>query len=223
MTREPEVSVLIVNWNTRELTLACLDALPRGVGEEISYDVIVVDNGSADGSAEALAERDDLVLIRNDDNLGFAAAVNQAYRRSTGELVLLLNSDVELIEGAVTTLVRFLRKTPRRGGRGATLRQCRRHASAVSLSVSDLRNHTRECQFARPPHSPRKQTPSACVQDARRRLLEAASRSAAVSELSSSAPIVLAARSSLRRAIPDLLQRRPARTLARGSRVTSSG
>ena len=90
--------MLIVNWNTRELTLACLDALPRGVGEEISYDVIVVDNGSADGSAEALAERDDLFLIRNDDNLGFAAAVNQAYRRSSGDLVLLLNSDVELIE-----------------------------------------------------------------------------------------------------------------------------
>ena len=48
------------------------------------------------------------VLITNDDNLGFAAAVNQAYRRSTGEFVLLLNSDVEVIEGAVTTLVRFL-------------------------------------------------------------------------------------------------------------------
>ena len=116
MTKEPELSVLIVNWNTRELTLACLDALPRGVGSEISYDVIVVDNGSTDGSAEALAERDDLVLIRNDDNLGFAAAVNQAYRRSTGELVLLLNSDVELIEGAVTTLVRFLQKTPGAAG-----------------------------------------------------------------------------------------------------------
>ena len=66
MTEEPELSVLIVNWNTRELTLACLDALPRGVGQEISYDVIVVDNGYADGSAESLAERDVLVLIRND-------------------------------------------------------------------------------------------------------------------------------------------------------------
>ena len=161
MTNEPELSVLIVNWNTRELTLACLDALPRGVGHEISYDVIVVDNGSTDGSAEALAERDDLVLISNDDNLGFAAAVNQAYRRSTGELVLLLNSDVEVIEGAVTTLVRFLQKTPGAAGVGATLRQPRRHASAVSLSVSNLRNDTCECQFARPPHSPRKQTPSA--------------------------------------------------------------
>ena len=161
MTAAPELSVLIVNWNTRDLTLKCLDALPRGVGEEISYDVIVVDNGSIDGSAEALAERDDLFLIRNDDNLGFAAAVNQAYRRSTGELVLLLNSDVELIEGAVTTLVRFLQRDAGRGGRGATLRQPRWHASAVSLSVSELRNDTCECQFARPPHSPRKQTPSA--------------------------------------------------------------
>ena len=116
MTKQPELSVLIVNWNTCELTLACLDALPRGVGQEISYDVVVVDNGSADSSADALATRDDLVLIRNDYNLGFAAAVNQAYRRSTGELVLLLNSDVELIEGAVSTLVRFLLQTPDAAG-----------------------------------------------------------------------------------------------------------
>ena len=65
----------------------------------MAYEVIVVDNGSADGSAESLAERDDLVLIRNDDNLGFAAAVNQAYRRSIGELVLLLNSMSSCIAG----------------------------------------------------------------------------------------------------------------------------
>ena len=116
MTREPELSVLIVNWNTRELTLECLDALPRGIGQDLAYDVIVVDNGSADGSAEALAERDDLLLIRNDDNRGFAKAVNQAYRQATGELVLLLNSDVQLIEGAVATLARFLRENPRAAG-----------------------------------------------------------------------------------------------------------
>jgi GT2 family glycosyltransferase len=112
----PDVSILIVNWNTRELVLACLDALPRGVDDGLVTEVIVVDNGSVDGSADALAARPDIELIRNADNLGFAAAVNQAYRRSGGEFVLLLNSDVDLTPGALSTLTRFLRERPDAAG-----------------------------------------------------------------------------------------------------------
>jgi GT2 family glycosyltransferase len=111
-----DVSILIVNWNTRDTVLQCLDALPSGIDGELDYDVIVVDNGSVDGSAEALVERSEITLIRNDDNLGFAAAVNQAYRRSTGEFVLLLNSDVDLTPGALSTLTRFLRAHPDAAG-----------------------------------------------------------------------------------------------------------
>ena len=115
MKPAPELSVLIVNWNTRELALKCLEALPPGIGD-VDYEVVVVDNGSVDDSADALSRRPDITLITNDENLGFAAAVNQAYRRSRGELVLLLNSDVELTEGAVETLVRFLRANPAAAG-----------------------------------------------------------------------------------------------------------
>jgi GT2 family glycosyltransferase len=104
-----DVSILIVNWNTREIVLNCLDALPTGVDNGLDYDVVVVDNGSVDGSAEALAARTEITLIRNDENLGFAAAVNQAYRHATGEFVLLLNSDVDLTPGALSTLTAFLR------------------------------------------------------------------------------------------------------------------
>jgi GT2 family glycosyltransferase len=70
--------------------------------------VIVVDNGSVDGSAKALSEIADVIVIQNARNLGFAAAVNQAYRRSTGEFVLLLNSDVMLSAGALQSMKRFL-------------------------------------------------------------------------------------------------------------------
>jgi GT2 family glycosyltransferase len=104
---DPLVSILIVNWNTRDLVLRCLDSLPRG-GGGTRCEVIVVDNGSVDGSAEALEERADIRLIRNPDNLGYAAAVNQAYRESTGEYVLLLNSDVDLMPGALSALALFL-------------------------------------------------------------------------------------------------------------------
>jgi GT2 family glycosyltransferase len=105
------ISILIVNWNTKELLLQCLDSI-GSTTSSASTEVIVVDNGSDDGSAKMLAERTDVILIRNDRNLGFAAAVNQAYSRSTGEFVLLLNSDVVLNPGALQSMKRFLDQNP---------------------------------------------------------------------------------------------------------------
>lgn len=110
-----DVSVLIVNWNTKELVLRCLDSLPQSsVG--CSIETIVVDNGSSDGSAAALAKRGDITLVRNDRNAGYAAAVNQAFRLSEGRFVLLLNSDVELLPGAFRALVTFLEDHPTLAG-----------------------------------------------------------------------------------------------------------
>ena len=105
------VSILIVNWNTRELVLKCLDSLPKDIGGAPS-EVVVVDNGSIDGSRDAIERRNEVTFIQNIRNLGFAAAVNQAYRRSTGEFVLLLNSDVELTPDALSSLVQFLVEHP---------------------------------------------------------------------------------------------------------------
>jgi GT2 family glycosyltransferase len=114
----PNVSILLLSWNTRELTLECLDSLPASVDDGTTYEVIVVDNDSRDGSAAALAERDDIALIANEANRGYAEAVNQAYARADGEFVLLLNSDVEFKPGALSVLLRFLREHPDIAGVG---------------------------------------------------------------------------------------------------------
>jgi GT2 family glycosyltransferase len=114
----PDVSILIVSWNTRELTLRGLDALPASVDDATTYETIVVDNASRDGTADALAGRTEVTLVRNDRNRGFAEGVNQAYARSSGEHVLLLNSDVELAPGSLSVLVRFLRTRPDAAGVG---------------------------------------------------------------------------------------------------------
>ena len=114
---QPAVSVLIVNWNTRTTTLACLDALQADTERAgVSHETIIVENGSCDGSRQALATRRDIQLIVNDANRGFAAAVNQAYRAAHGDYVLLLNSDVELRPGALGELVHFLQDRPDVGG-----------------------------------------------------------------------------------------------------------
>jgi GT2 family glycosyltransferase len=114
----PEISILVVSWNTLGLTTACLESLPAAVSPETSYEVVVVDNGSTDGSTEMLRDRGDVALVANDRNVGYAAAVNQAYARSTGELVLLLNSDIEFVPGSLELLTRFLRERPDVAGVG---------------------------------------------------------------------------------------------------------
>ena len=107
----PQLSILIVNWNTRDRVLRCLDSLAAAT-EGIPSEVIVVENGSVDGSPDALARRADIILLENDRNLGYAAAVNQAYERSSGELVLLLNSDVDVSPRPLRSMMSFLDAHP---------------------------------------------------------------------------------------------------------------
>lgn len=111
----PVLSVVVLSWNTKDLTRACLRALfaetPRHPRE-----VIVVDNGSQDGSADAIAAQFPQVrLLRNPDNRLYAAGNNQGAAVAIGEFVCTLNSDTEVREGALDRLVDFLREHPEYG------------------------------------------------------------------------------------------------------------
>ena len=114
----PEISILIVSWNTCALTEACLETLPQSVDHGTTYETIVADNGSTDGSLDMLRARDDIALIENSANLGYAAAVNQAFARARGSLILLLNSDIELKPGSLAALVAFISERPEVAGVG---------------------------------------------------------------------------------------------------------
>lgn len=113
--------MIVVNWNTRELLRRCLAAVHATV--RTPHELLVVDNGSDDDSpAMVRSQFPDAVLIANDTNRGFAAAVNQALARAAGRLFLLLNSDAQVQPGAVETLVEWLRTHPRTGICGPRLR-----------------------------------------------------------------------------------------------------
>lgn len=110
-----DLSIIVISYNTREMTLACL----RSVYEQtkgISFELIVVDNDSSDGSASAIAENfPQLHLIRSSENLGFAAANNLAALEATGEYLLLLNPDTVVLDGAIQKLLVFARNHPEHG------------------------------------------------------------------------------------------------------------
>lgn len=102
-----DVSVIIVSYNTRALTLDCLRSVYAQT-RETSFEVLVVDNASADGSAEAVAaEFPQVHLIANADNRGFAAANNQGLRLARGRYVLLVNPDAVVLDQAIQHCVAF--------------------------------------------------------------------------------------------------------------------
>jgi hypothetical protein len=108
----PVVSVIIVSYNTRKMTLECLRTL-YGSLDGIAAEVWLVDNASRDGSAEAVKEAFPQVqVIANAGNSGFGAANNQAMARARGEFLLLLNSDAFPQAGAIGKLVDYLRNHP---------------------------------------------------------------------------------------------------------------
>ncbi len=107
--KNPTVSVIIVSYNTRELTLDCLRSVYEQT-QDVPFEVFVVDNASADGSAPAIAaEFPQIHLIANADNRGFAAANNQAAQYASGDWLLLLNPDTVVLDRAIDRLVGFAR------------------------------------------------------------------------------------------------------------------
>lgn len=109
---DPLVSIMLVNWNTREMTLECLRSVFAQT-RDIPFEVIVVDNGSHDGSAEAIArEFPQVVLMAESENHGFAKATNISVERARGQYVLLLNTDTVVLDRAIDRLVAFAQANP---------------------------------------------------------------------------------------------------------------
>lgn len=112
ITTPPLISVVVVTWNRRQLLLACLESLARQTHP--SYEVIVVDNGSTDGTVETIEKLAEsypvgLRVIANPQNRGFCAANNQGFSASQAEFIALLNNDAEAEPGWLAALESVIR------------------------------------------------------------------------------------------------------------------
>ncbi|MCA0454114.1 MAG: glycosyltransferase family 2 protein [Chloroflexi bacterium] len=110
-----DLSIIIVNWNGKDLLAKCLRCVESTV-KRVSYETVVVDNASTDGSQD-MVRRDfpNVKLIANKDNVGFATANNQAMKVVEGRYVLLLNSDAFVHENTLDTMVTFMDEHPQAG------------------------------------------------------------------------------------------------------------
>ena len=119
---QPDVSVVLTNWNVKDLTRDCIHSV-KEKSEGFTHELIVVDDASTDGSVEMLRkEFPEATLLINDQNLGFAKANNRGVAVARGRYVLLLNTDTLLLNNAIKILLDFLETHPEAAACCGTLR-----------------------------------------------------------------------------------------------------
>ncbi|MGE5205952.1 MAG: glycosyltransferase family 2 protein [Chlamydiota bacterium] len=115
MTRPPELSIIIVNWNSAEYLRACLDSI-FSARWGFDFEVLVIDNGSYDGCAEMLRQHfPQARFLQSPKNLGFAAASNLAFAFSAGRNLLFLNPDTEVVDDGIGRMLNVLDVMPNAG------------------------------------------------------------------------------------------------------------
>jgi hypothetical protein len=120
VTHPPQISVIIVNYNTADFIGRCLDSVIRQQG--VSHEIIVVDNASVDGSAALIRQQYPMVrLIANPHNAGFAAANNQAVDGCRGGCLFFLHPDATAEDGCLEAIVRFMKAAPSVGIAGTAI------------------------------------------------------------------------------------------------------
>ena len=121
---KPDLSIVIVNWNVRDLLRRCLKSIygSNGAHGALTVETIVVDNASTDGSAEMVSQAfPQVTLIANADNRGFTGGNNQGIAISQGRYVLLLNPDTEVMGNALARMIAYADANPEIGALGPML------------------------------------------------------------------------------------------------------
>jgi GT2 family glycosyltransferase len=116
-----ELSIICVNWNSLNYLVECVASIYKNT-EGISFEIIVVDNASPEGGIDKLKDQfPQVTVIKSDRNLGFAGANNLGFRHSSGQYILLLNPDTEVIGPAIATMLAAIKSLPDAGIVGCKL------------------------------------------------------------------------------------------------------
>jgi N-acetylglucosaminyl-diphospho-decaprenol L-rhamnosyltransferase len=123
VNERPDLSIVLVNWNVRDLLRRCLQSIEEEPGTLPTREIIVVDCASSDGSTDMVRrEFPGVRLIASPDNLGYARGSNAGAAQATGRYLMIMNPDTEVVQGGLMTLVRYMDEHPNVGAAGPQLR-----------------------------------------------------------------------------------------------------
>lgn len=106
--RIPKVSIIILNWNGKRFTRNCLESIKKNTSYS-NYEIIVIDQGSTDGSVEMIEKNfPEVKLVKNKENVGFSTGNNQGFRLAKGKYIMMLNNDTLVTPGWLSTLVKVM-------------------------------------------------------------------------------------------------------------------
>jgi GT2 family glycosyltransferase len=137
-----DLSIVIVNWNSQQLTSSCIDSIVRHLNG-VTYEIILVDNGSSDKSVEYFGADQRVTLVANASNIGFAKANNIGIRLANGKVILLLNNDTIILDDSIQNSLQLLIDSPSVGMIGCKLlnadgtlqRSCSRFPNALTSLI----------------------------------------------------------------------------------------
>ena len=142
-----DVSIIIVNYNTKQLLLDCLASIYKQT-KDIQFEVIVSDNGSIDGSIEAIKEMfPQVIIIENKANLGFGAANNRGLAIAKGEYIFYLNSDTVLLNNAVKIFYDYWNSASDKENIGALGCNLQTDDGCYSISYADFPSPKKEYKY----------------------------------------------------------------------------
>ncbi len=148
----PELSIIIVNLNNKDLILDCIDSIQKE-GSGIDLEIIVVDNGSTDGSVNALRKiqipKSKLKIIENKENLGYAKANNQGIKKAKGKYILLLNSDTLVKKTSLGKLLDFAEEKDDAGVVGPKLLNIDGSLQPSCFNFPTIKNAIKEYWFGK--------------------------------------------------------------------------
>lgn len=121
MTNNCDVSVIFVNYKTKDLTISAINSVIEKT-QNINFEIFVVDNNSQDGSIEEIEKQfPDINVIKNKSNIGFGAANNLAIKQAKGKYILCLNTDTVLMNNALRIMFDYMEENPNTGVCGGNL------------------------------------------------------------------------------------------------------
>lgn len=116
MNGRPDVSIIILSYNTADLTLQCLRSVYKTQWGKVTKEIFVVDNASADDTVKRIKQTyPEVLVLKNAKNVGFAAGNNVGIQKANGRYILLLNSDTEVDTDAIPVMVAFMDSHPPAG------------------------------------------------------------------------------------------------------------